>query len=151
MSGLPIHFDASGKSGRADLTGPDPVVAGAQAAWELRFSAGPDGLPPGSALALVRRWPSDWDTPQCETPDAPGYTTVSIDPPTAFRWRTRRSIEWHPFDYVFEIETIGGLPRGAQIRIASSLRAQTFIEESCALSVRDRPCALWAARHVVWI
>jgi hypothetical protein len=138
MSGLPIHFDASGISGRADLTGPDPVVAGAHAAWELRYSAGPGGLPPGSALALVRRWPSDWDTPQCETPDAPGYTTVSIDPPAAFRWRTRRSIEWHPFDHVFEIETIGGLPRGATILIASSLRAQTFIEESCALSVRVR-------------
>jgi len=138
MSGLPIRFDASGKSGRAELAGPDPVVAGAQADWALKFSAGPDGLPPGSALALVRRWPSDWDVPQCDAPESPGYTTVSIAPPVAFRWRTRRSIEWHPFDHVFELEFVGAMPPGATIAIASRLRAQTFVEESCALSVRVR-------------
>ena len=141
MSGLPIRFDASGKSGRANLAGPDPVVAGAEADWVLNFSAGPDGLPPGSALALVRRWPSDWDVPQCDAPDAPGYTTILIEPPVAFRWRTRRSIEWHPFDHVFEIEIVGTMPPGTTISVASRLRAQTFVEESCALSVRVRPGA----------
>ncbi|MBM3481466.1 MAG: hypothetical protein FJX69_20035 [Alphaproteobacteria bacterium] len=113
MSGLAIAVDASGRSGHARLDGPQPVVAGMSGTWTLRFDAGPGGLPAGGAIACIRRWPSDWDVPQCHSPAAPGFTTISFDAPCRYRWRTRRSIEWHPFDHVFELELLDSVPPGS--------------------------------------
>lgn len=143
MSGLAIAFDDSGRKGSVALDGPHPAVAGLAGTWTARFAAGPDGLPAESAIAFVRRWPSDWDIPQCADPVAPGYTTVRIAQPCRHRWRTRRSIEWHPFDHVFELLFDDPLPPRAAVDVVfgdgpSGMRAQTFIEEACALSVRVR-------------
>ncbi|MBL8698788.1 MAG: DUF3604 domain-containing protein [Alphaproteobacteria bacterium] len=138
MSGLAIPIDTSGTAGSAVLDGPSPVVAGMAGTWTATFRAGPAGLPAGSALAFVRRWPSDWDVPQCHSPDQPGFTTISISPPCRHRWRTRRSIEWHPFDHVFQIDLLDALPPGAAVAARFGLRAQTFIEEASPLSVRVR-------------
>ncbi|MBM3627062.1 MAG: hypothetical protein FJX21_04515 [Alphaproteobacteria bacterium] len=147
MSGLAIAVDASGRSGHARLDGPQPVVAGMSGTWTLRFDAGPGGLPAGGAIACIRRWPSDWDVPQCHSPAAPGFTTISFDSPCRYRWRTRRSIEWHPFDHVFELELLDAVPPGSGVTMVfgdragggPGLRAQTFIEEASPLSVRVRP------------
>jgi len=143
MSGLAIPFDDGGRAGRAALDGPRPVVAGMAGTWTARFAAGPAGLPAGSAVAFVRRWPSDWDTPQCADPGEPGYTTVRMARPCRYRWRTRRSVEWHPFDHVFELLLDDPLPPGATVETVfgdgpCGMRAQTFIEEASALSVRVR-------------
>jgi hypothetical protein len=138
MSGLAINIDTSGKSGSATLDGPNPVVAGMVGTWTATFRTGPAGLPAGSAVAFVRRWPSDWDIPQCHSPDQPGFTTISLSHPCRFRWRTRRSIEWHPFDHVFELDLFDALPGGTAVEARFETRAQTFIEEGSALSVRVR-------------
>jgi hypothetical protein len=139
MSGLPIARSRDGTHGVVALRGPTPVVAGMSGAWTIAYRAPTDGLPAGSALAWVRRWPSDWDIPQTGSPEAPGYTTIAIEPERPCRWRTRRSLEWHPFDHVFELEFPDGLPGGATVSIVTRGRAQTFIEEECPLSVRLRP------------
>lgn len=141
MSGLPIVNDMTGQSGSARLEGPTPIVAGMTGTWKVVYRAGPNGLPSGSAMALVRRWPSDWDVMQCRSPDEPGFTTVRFSTPSRYRWRTRRSIEWHPFDHVFEIELLDRLPAAATIEIEFKSRAQTFFEEASPLSVRVRPGA----------
>ncbi len=138
MSGLPIAQSRDGAHGVVAFEGPSPVVAGMSGEWALAYRAPATGLIAGSALALVRRWPSDWDVPQTQTPDAPGYTTIAIEPERPCRWRTRRSLEWHPFDHVFELEFPDGLPDGAGVSIVTRGRAQTFIEEECPLSVRVR-------------
>lgn len=139
MSGLAIHVDTSGSSGHATLEGPNPVVAGMDGTWTVRFRVGPAGLPGGSAIAFVRRWPSDWDISQCHSPDRPGYTSLKFDHPCRHRWRTRRSIEWHPFDHVFEIDLLDALPPGAEATMRFHSRAQTFIEEASPMAVRVRP------------
>jgi hypothetical protein len=139
MSGLPIGQSRAGAHGSAALAGPTPVVAGMSGEWTLVYTAGPGGLQPGGTVAFVRRWPSDWDTPQTDRPDRPGFTTVRVAPTRPHRWRTRRSIDWHPFDHVFEIEFPDGLPEGATIAIVTKGRAQTFAEEASPLSVRVRP------------
>jgi hypothetical protein len=138
MSGLAIRTDASGRAGSVALAGPNPVVAGMSGTWTATFRAGPEGLPPGSAVAFVRRWPSDWDVPQCQSPDRPGYTSLDFGQPCRHRWRTRRSIEWHPFDHVFEIDLLDALAPEAGFAARFNLRAQTFIEEASPLSVRVR-------------
>jgi hypothetical protein len=138
MSGLPIATDLSGRLGAATLDGPDLVVAGMRGDWTLRVVTGSAGLPAGSALALVRRWPSDWDVLQCRSPAEPGYASVEIGVPCRHRWRTRRSIDWHPFDHVFEVEFVDPLPPGCAIVVAFASRAQTFIEEASPLAVRVR-------------
>lgn len=138
MSGLAIREDPSGRLGRIGLTGPDPVVAGMAGTWTARFRAGPEGLPPGSAVAFVRRWPSDWDVPQCHSADRPGFTALEFERPCRHRWRTRRSVEWHPFDHVFEIDLLDALAPATGFAARFNLRAQTFIEEASPLSVRVR-------------
>lgn len=129
MSGLPIATDHSGKSGRSAMTGPDPVVAGARGVWTFRVVAGDTPFPAGSAVAFVRRWPSDWDMPD------EGNTRVEFEPACRHRRRTYRSIPWHPFDHVFELES---LDPAAALNVAFGIRAQTFIEEASPLSVRVR-------------
>ncbi len=139
MSGLPITQAHDGAHGKAALSGPAPVVAGMSGEWTVTYTAGPNGLAPGGAVALIRRWPSDWDTPQTDKPGKPGFTTIRVEPSRPHRWHTRRSIDWHPFDHVFEIEFPDGLPAGATTSVATKGRAQTFIEEQSPLSVRVRP------------
>jgi hypothetical protein len=126
------------------IDGPTRITAGAAGVWTLRFAIGADGLAAGEALALVRRWPSDWDLPQCDRPRDAGYTAIETHPPAPFLWRTRRSLAWHPFDHVFEVIFPEGLPAGASVTVtlgdrrggAPGLRAQTFIEEGSPLSIR---------------
>lgn len=132
MSGLPIATDLSGHSGRSVMSGPDPVVAGARGVWTFRVEAGERAFPPGSAIAFVRRWPSDWDTPD------EANTRVEFEPACRYRRRTYRSIPWHPFDHVFELECLDPV---SALRVAFDIRAQTFIEEASPLSVRVRPGA----------
>jgi len=93
MSGLPIAQARDGAHGTVKLSGPTPVVAGMSGEWTVTYAAGPDGLAPGGAVALIRRWPSDWDTPQTDKPDKPGFTTIRVEPSRPHRWRTRRSID----------------------------------------------------------
>jgi Protein of unknown function (DUF3604) len=138
MSGLAIAQSRDGAHGSAEIRGPSPVVAGMSGAWSFAYRASSDGLPPGSAVAFVRRWPSDWDTPQTHAPEAPGFTTIAVQPLCAHRWFTRRSLEWHPLDHVFEIEFPDGLAALAHVDIVTHGRAQTFIEEDSSLSVRVR-------------
>jgi hypothetical protein len=138
MSGRAIPEDRSGRSGSVSLAGPNPVAAGMPGSWTATYRTGPEGLPAGSTIAFVRRWPSDWDIPQCHSPDLPGYTTLAFGRPCRHRWRTRRSIEWHPFDHVFEIDLLDALPAVTDIAARFNLRAQTFIEEASPLSVRAR-------------
>ncbi len=138
MSGLAIGIDSSGKAGSASLDGPNPVVAGMRGTWTATFRTGPAGLPAGSAVAFVRRWPSDWDILQCHSLDQPGYTVLSFSHPIRYRWRTRRSIEWHPFDHVVEIELLDALPPQAKATMRFASRAQTFIEEASPMAVRVR-------------
>lgn len=138
MSGLPIRSEIGGALGGATIAGPTPIVAGMQGIWTVTYHVGRDGLPQGSALALVRRWPSDWDIMQCRSPDEPGFTTIRLSTPVQYRWRTRRSIEWHPFDHVFELEFSEPIPADTCIDIRFNSRAQTFFEEASALSVRVR-------------
>jgi hypothetical protein len=138
MSGHDIRTETSGTAGKVTIEGPSPVVAGMTGTWTVKFRTGPAGLPAGSALALVRRWPSDWDILQCHSPDQPGFAVLTIDRPCRHRWHTYRSIEWHPFDHVFEIATLDPLPADCGISIRFSSRAQTFIEEASPLAVRVR-------------
>ncbi len=155
MSGLPIAIIADGRLGAARLEGPDQVVAGSAGTWELSYMAAQAGLPAGSALAMIRRWPSDWDVLQCRSPAEPGFAQVTIGAPCRWRWRTRRSIDWHPFDHVFELDFLDALPPGCAVSIRFATRAQTFIEEASPLAVRVRAGdAPWAeiarpARRVV--
>jgi hypothetical protein len=65
--------------GRIVLDPMEPVVAGSVGQWTLTYTAGSYGIDEGGTIMLVQRTACDWQKPQFEHPDQPGYTTVTTD------------------------------------------------------------------------
>ena len=57
----------------------EPVVSGSVGQWTLTYTAGSYGIDEGGTIMLVQRTACDWQKPQFEHPDQPGYTTVTTD------------------------------------------------------------------------
>jgi len=81
---LPRHPSDGG--GRGWIVKPEPdsqgrvrVEAGSSAHFEVVFEAGPEGIAEGGALFLQPQPFWDWDEPQTEWPDAPGYSLARTD------------------------------------------------------------------------
>jgi hypothetical protein len=145
---LEYRVDRSGATARVATDLPSQVTAGSLASW--RITVVPSApLPAGARIALARRWPSDWGTPQTRDPAAPDYLSATASTGTALRVWTARLHPWHPFDHVLFVELLGALPAGAELRLAFGERsggspganAQTFVEEASPLAVRLCPDA----------
>ena len=98
----------------------------------------------GACLALARRWPSDWGTPQWARAEGENYVKVLSSARTGMRWWQARRHAWHPFDHLLVIELLepvaAGETLGARFGCAGGgspgFNVQTFIEEASPLSVR---------------
>ena len=55
------------------------VRAGTAGRWEFEYTAGPHGIAEGGSLFFLVPPFWGWSTPQTESPDYPGYTTVTCD------------------------------------------------------------------------
>jgi hypothetical protein len=122
----------------------DPVLAaGALARFAVSVEA-TFALPAGARIALARRWPSDWGTPQADDPAGVDFLRVDAGAAAPVRWWHERCPAWHPFDHVLFVELTAGLPArtrctvrfGAQDGGSPGFRVQTFLEEASPLSVR---------------
>jgi ABC-type nitrate/sulfonate/bicarbonate transport system ATPase subunit len=111
-------------------------------------------LPAGACLALARRWPSDWGTPQWACADGQDYVRIESSACTRMRWWQARRHAWHPFDHVLAIELLEPVAAGDTLRVwfgearggSPGYRVQTFIEEASPLSIR-----LLAAPDEAWV
>ena len=63
--------------GSASLSPGEPVVAGSMGTWRIRYRVGKYGIDDGGKIRVVRRFVSDWGTPQTDRPDQADYLTVS--------------------------------------------------------------------------
>ena len=63
--------------GSASFSPGEPVVAGSMGTWRIRYRVGKYGIDDGGRIRVVRRFVSDWGTPQTERPDQADFLTVS--------------------------------------------------------------------------
>ena len=63
--------------GSASLSPGEPVVAGSLGTWRIRYRVGKYGIDDGGRIRVVRRFVSDWGTPQTERPGRADFVTVS--------------------------------------------------------------------------
>ena len=144
MSGFPLSVLLNAQAFNIHWKSPEKVVAGLPTTWVVTIQAFQQAMPAHSRIALVWRWPSDWDAPQCHDPQGLGYTSIKTSTDCSLRWRNYRSIEWHPFDHVFEIELLDRIDKGQQIEItlgdtvfgSLGMRPQTFYETAAPISIR---------------
>jgi len=128
---------------RVAYEGEPVLAAGALARFAVSVES-TFALPPGAQLALARRWPSDWGTPQADDPAGVDFLRIDAGAGVPLRWWHERRPAWHPFDHVLFVELPAGLPAntrcaarfGASDGGSPGFRVQTFLEEASPLSVR---------------
>ena len=111
-------------------------------------------LPAGARLAMARRWPSDWGTPQWSLPGAGNYVRVGSSAARRLRWWNVRLHAWHPFDHAMIVELLEPFAAGESLEVcfgdpgegSPGFQVQTFLEEASPLSIR-----LCAAPQAPWI
>ncbi len=138
------------------------LTAGSMTRFEVSVQSDAT-LQTGACLALARRWPSDWGTPQWARAEGENYVRVLSPASTRLRWWQARRHAWHPFDHLLVIELLeplaAGETLGARFGCASGgspgFNVQTFIEEASPLSIRllTAPDGCWVeiARPLVGI
>lgn len=65
--------------GTISITPDAPVVAGEFSTWIITFNAGEYGIDDGGTLVIAWKSVSDWDTPQFDQAQEPGFTTVKTN------------------------------------------------------------------------
>ena len=70
------------------------VVAGSMGRWTFTFTVGSYGIDSGGQIKIAFPLVSDWETPQFDRPEAPGYTTAVTD------GAAKLDISWQPKGYV---------------------------------------------------
>lgn len=63
--------------GWASMSPEEPVVAGSLGTWRVCYRVGRYGIDDGGRIRVVRRFVSDWGTPQSDRPDQADFLTVS--------------------------------------------------------------------------
>ncbi len=132
--------------------GPGLLTAGSTTHFEVVIELDIP-LPPGTCLALARRWPSDWGTAQWDDPLALNFAQTFTSTSVPAKPSAKRRHAWHPFDHTLVAELQDTLAAGARFGIrfggepgtARGFEVQTFIEEASPLSVRllTGPGAAW--------
>lgn len=124
--------------GTLERNGPERVVAGNYATWELTFTAGKLGMDDGSALKIATSMTSDWGHPQFDEPSDDNYCTVTTSADATVTGRFDPDGYTRPVKHAVVVEiSDGSLAEGDTITLtlgdttAGSLgiRAQTFPEE----------------------
>ena len=133
--------------GTISLSPDKDVIAGEFSTWTITFTAGEYGIDDGGTLVVAWKSVSDWDSPQFDEPDMPGYTTVSTT--GSCRVSARYSKFVRSFGNSILIDVNGGyIKKGDQIKIvlgdtskgSLGMRAQSFCEREHEFRVFLDPC-----------
>jgi hypothetical protein len=125
-----------------------PVAAGSYGTWTTKLVIGERPIRRGGAIALARRWASDWGRPQWHCATSANYIVLSTNADAELVCHFDRIEAWHPWDHVLRIAVRDGeLKSGASLSIiygdrrggGPGARAQTSIEEASAQSLRIDP------------
>ena len=123
------------------------VMAGEFSTWTITFTAGEYGIDDGGTMVVAWKSVSDWDSPQFDEPDMPGYTTVSTTGDCKVRARYSKFVR--SFGNSILIDVYGGfIKKGDQIKIvlgdtsrgSLGMRAQSFCEREHEFRVFLDPC-----------
>lgn len=132
-------MDISQRLGTVRLDPPGPVEAGAVGTWTLTYTVGRYGIDEGGTLKLSQRFAADWEVPQFDQPDAPGYTTVRTDGNARLRPYYHTKAHERPWMKCLVIDVYdGSLAPGDTVTItlgdtsqgSPGIRAQTFQESA---------------------
>jgi hypothetical protein len=124
--------------GTIELNGPERVVAGNYATWELTFTAGELGMDDGSALKVATSMTSDWGHPQFSDPSADNYCTVTTSGDATVTGRFDPDGHTRPVKHAMVLDVSDGslaeddtvtLTLGDTSGGSLGIRAQTFPEE----------------------
>ena len=133
--------------GTVTLSPDRDVVAGEFSTWTITFTAGEYGIDDGGTMVIAWKSVSDWDSPQFDEPDMPGYTTVSTTGNCRVSARYNKFVR--SFGNSILIDVNGGyIKKGDQIRIvlgdtskgSLGMRAQSFCEREHEFRVFLDPC-----------
>ena len=123
--------------GWAEMSPDEPVVAGSMGTWRICYRVGRYGIDDGGRIRVVRRFVSDWGTPQTDRPDQGDFLTVSTagsarvsvacDPQAHVRpWQKSMTVSVND-GYLREGDTVT-LVLGDTSSGGPGSRAQTFCE-----------------------
>ena len=83
--------------GTVTLEPEGPIVAGSIGSWRFVYTAGGYGIDEGGTIMLVQRTASDWEIPQFDRPDQPGYTTLHAEGGARLKPRFERKAYVRPW------------------------------------------------------
>lgn len=133
--------------GTVTLSPETDVTAGEFSTWTITFTAGEYGIDDGGTMVIAWKSVSDWDTPQFDEPDMPGYTTVSTTGQCRVSGRYAKFVR--SFGNSILIDVKGGyIKKGDQIKVvlgdtsqgSLGMRAQSFCEREHEFRVFLDPC-----------
>lgn len=133
--------------GSMTMTPARDVMAGEFSTWTFTFTAGEYGIDDGGSLILAWKSVSDWDTPQFDEPDQPGYTTVTTDGDCKVKAGYHKFVR--SFGNSILIDIYGGyIKKGDTITITMGdtskgslgMRAQSFCEREHEFRTYLDPC-----------
>lgn len=131
--------DITHRLGSVTLSPHGPVVAGSTGQWTLTYTVGSYGLDEGATIKISQRFASDWEVPQFDRPDQPGYTSVVTDGAAKLRPYYHRKAHERPWMKCLVLDVYdGSLAPGDTITItlgdrsagSPGIRAQTFQESA---------------------
>lgn len=129
----------SERLGTVRLEPSGPVVAGSVGQWRLVYTVGSYGVDEGGTIKLAQRFASDWEAPQFDRPQEPGYTTVETDGEARLRPYYHAKAHVRPWMKCLVIDVYdGSLAPGDTVTItlgdrrfgSPGIRAQTFQESA---------------------
>jgi hypothetical protein len=127
----------SHRLGTVTLEPAGPVEAGSVGQWRLVYTVGSYGIDEHGTIKLVQRLVSDWEVPQFDRPDQPGYTTVSTTGQARLALSYQRKAYHRPWTAGLVIDLYDGflapgdtvtITLGDQSQGSPGIRAQTFQE-----------------------
>ena len=133
--------------GTVSLSPESDVTAGEFSTWTITFTAGEYGIDDGGSMVVAWKSVSDWDTPQFDEPDMPGFTTVTTTGNCKVSARYSKFVR--SFGNSILIDVKGGyIKKGDQIKIvlgdtsegSLGMRAQSFCERIHEFRVFLDPC-----------
>ena len=135
----------------------EPVVAGSVGQWTITYTAGSYGIDEGGTIMLVQRTACDWQKPQFDYPDQPGYTTVTTNAGArlSVRFQGKQHIRpWQKWCLVIDVhdgyldpEDTVTIILGDRSQGSPGIRAQSFVESAHEFRILVDPTnASWVRR-----
>lgn len=127
----------SHRMGTMSLKETDDVIAGKIGTWTLTYTVGSYGIDSGGQIKVAFPLVTDWETPQFESREKSGYTTISTNGNAKLRtsWQPKGYVRpWNPclvidiYDGSLDPEDTITIVFGDTSHGSQGIRAQTYLE-----------------------